>query len=513
MNISSLKELFEQCYPHENSSDFITIIKRIKKKYPITLLKGPILLTYPNSVKNLSNLTKLLTQDSLHSYFKSVHILPMFESNADGGFAASSYRDIDVSFGTWKDIKEISKTYEIMIDAIFNHTSDEHIWFQKFQKEEKYYKKFYITYDEKFDYTSIVRPRTTPLFTTIKNKKVLTTFSPNQVDLNLKEVKVFYELLHIIEYYISQSISGIRLDAIPYIIKKSHTSCSNLKETYEFTKLLIGCIKYLNNTISIVTEANFSDKENFAYLSKSNSDYIYQFSFSHLLFYCMYHRDFSYFVKWFNKTKKVHKQSLFYISNHDGYALSGIKRILKEEEFNTYISLLKQKKIKINYRQNQKTNVEEPYEVNSTFYSYLKDLDGSYVREKYLLMLHILTQMSGEILFYYLDLIGEENDVESYKKTKENRILHRKKFTLEEYENKLETSEFFPHIQNYLKDRELTQNIDIGVFFSKPFLKIIKSNSEKKFVTYYNISNEKQEIKKEKIILEPFAFISIKKKL
>ena len=119
MNISSLKELFEQCYPHENSSDFITIIKRIKKKYPITLLKGPILLTYPNSVTNLPNLTKLLAQDSLHSYFKSVHILPMFESNADGGFAASSYRDIDASFGTWKDIKDLSKTYEIMIDAIF----------------------------------------------------------------------------------------------------------------------------------------------------------------------------------------------------------------------------------------------------------------------------------------------------------------------------------------------------------------------------------------------------------
>lgn len=513
MNISSLKELFEQCYPHENVSEFISIIKRIKGKHSIKLLKGPILLTYPNSVKNLSNLTKLLAQESLHSYFKSVHILPMFKSNADGGFAASSYKEIDTSFGSWENIKELSKTYEIMIDAIFNHTSNEHTWFQKFQKEEKYYKKFYITYDEKFDYTSIVRPRTTPLFTTIKNKKVLTTFSPNQVDLNLNEVRVFYELLYVIEYYIKHSISALRLDAIPYIIKKSHTSCSNLKETYEFTKLLIGSIKYLNNTISIVTEANFSDKENFAYLSRSNSDYIYQFSFSHLLFYCMYHRDFSYFVKWFNKTKKVHKQSLFYISNHDGYALSGIKRILKEEEFDTYISLLKQKNIKINYRQNQKTNIEEPYEVNSTFYSYLKDLDGNFVREKYLLMLHILTQMSGEILFYYLDLIGEENDVESYKKTKENRVLHRRKFSPEEYEYKLETSEFFSHIQNYLKDRELTQNMDVAISFSKPFLKIIKNSSKKQYITYYNISNKKQEIKKKSIILEPFTFVTIEKNI
>lgn len=508
---TKIQKLFELFYSKEDFTKLKTTLEKVNLS-PLPL-RGPILLIYPDSVKNLSSLSKLLDNKNISNYFKSIHILPFFKSNADGGFAASSYVDIDKKFGSWEDIQSISKKYAIIIDAIFNHTSNEHSWFKKFLKNEKYYQNFYITYQKDFDYTQIVRPRTSPLFTKIENKKVLTTFSKNQIDINIREVNLFYEFIKILIFYSQHSISGIRLDAIPYIVKKNHTSCANLKETYDFTKLLIESIKYINTSTSVITEANFSDNENFAYLTKANSDYIYQFSFSHLLFYCLYKEDFFYFVSWFRKTRKYHKKSLFYISNHDGYALSGIKRILKQEEFDEYISLLKQKKININYRQNQKTKNKEPYEVNTTFYSYLESLDKENVTNKFLLMTHILTQMNGEILLYYLDLIGEKNDFETYKKTKQNRSLHRKKFTLNQYQKKLEKSEIFSKIQEYLKQRTKTKTMDINVFFKKPFFIIVKYNSKKKITTYYNISNQKRTVPKENISLDPFSFISIIKKI
>jgi sucrose phosphorylase len=509
--IGQLKKLFEDFYPHENFTVLKSKLQKIQKKSGT--IKDPILLTYPDSVENLYHLNFLLSGKNILNYFNSVHILPMFESNADGGFAASSYVKINANFGSWSDLQEISKKYSLIIDAIFNHTSDEHIWFKKFLETDPHYKKFYIEYNTKFDYSQIIRPRTSSLFTKIKNKKVLTTFSSKQIDLNIQDVNVFYELIDVLSFYINNNISGLRLDAIPYIIKKTHTSCANLDDTYKFTKLLIQSINYMNTKISVICEANFSDKENFNYLKKSNADYIYQFSFSHLLFYCLYYNDFSYFVSWFKKTKSVHKQSLFYISNHDGYALSGIRRILNEKEFQDYISLLKNNKFKINYRQNQQTNIKEPYEVNTTFYSYLKQLDVEFVYERYILLLHILCQMEGKILLYYLDLVGEENDIEAYKKTKENRSLHRKKYSLEEYNKRLQKSKIYEKIQEFLKERKKTKSMETKISFKNPLLIIKKLNSKKYIISYYNISNKIQKIEKEQIQLKPYEFISITKNI
>ena len=65
-----------------------------------------------------------------------LHMMPLFrspEANSDGGYAVSSYREVDPRLGTMEELTSLC--FELraagispVIDFIFNHTSDEHAW-------------------------------------------------------------------------------------------------------------------------------------------------------------------------------------------------------------------------------------------------------------------------------------------------------------------------------------------------------------------------------------------------
>ena len=54
--------------------------------------------------------------------------------NADFGYDQSNYCDIDPSFGTLDDFKTFiakahARSMKVLMDGVFNHTSDKHSWF------------------------------------------------------------------------------------------------------------------------------------------------------------------------------------------------------------------------------------------------------------------------------------------------------------------------------------------------------------------------------------------------
>src|SRR5512133_2912052 len=94
------------------------------------------LITYPDSLGgNLSTLERLL-QDPLAGIFEGgIHILPPFPSSGDRGFAPLTYLDIEPSFGTWDDIRNIGQNFDVLLDLMVNHISKQSIWFQDFLKK------------------------------------------------------------------------------------------------------------------------------------------------------------------------------------------------------------------------------------------------------------------------------------------------------------------------------------------------------------------------------------------
>ena len=65
-----------------------------------------------------------------------LHLMPLFkcpEGKSDGGYAVSSYCDVNPALGTIDDLRDVIATLHeagisAVVDFIFNHTSNEHEW-------------------------------------------------------------------------------------------------------------------------------------------------------------------------------------------------------------------------------------------------------------------------------------------------------------------------------------------------------------------------------------------------
>ena len=80
-----------------------------------------------------------------------LHLMPLFkcpEGKSDGGYAVSSYRDVNPALGTIDDLRDvIAALHEAgisaVVDFIFNHTSNEHEWAKGCAAGDPLYDNFY----------------------------------------------------------------------------------------------------------------------------------------------------------------------------------------------------------------------------------------------------------------------------------------------------------------------------------------------------------------------------------
>lgn len=91
------------------------------------------LITYADRLGDgtLSSMTDIL-RTRFDGVYDGVHILPFFTpfDGADAGFDPIDHTKVDERLGSWDDVAELSKTHNIMVDAIVNHMSWESKQFQ-----------------------------------------------------------------------------------------------------------------------------------------------------------------------------------------------------------------------------------------------------------------------------------------------------------------------------------------------------------------------------------------------
>lgn len=86
------------------------------------------------------------------SYFEELgltylHLMPLFlapEGNSDGGYAVSDYREVNPKLGTMDDLARLAEDLRahgisLVLDFVFNHTSDEHPWARRAQAGDEEY--------------------------------------------------------------------------------------------------------------------------------------------------------------------------------------------------------------------------------------------------------------------------------------------------------------------------------------------------------------------------------------
>ncbi len=153
----------------------------------------------------------------------AIWITPFFLSPmVDNGYDVQDYTKINPMFGNMKDFKRLIKiakqhSIKIVIDIVPNHTSDQHIWYQKALQGKKKYQDYYYFLDAPIKEKQSVFGG--DAWTKVNDKYVLHTFAPNQMDLNWTNPQVRKEFRKIINFWIKKGVAGVRFDVIDDIAK------------------------------------------------------------------------------------------------------------------------------------------------------------------------------------------------------------------------------------------------------------------------------------------------------
>ena len=155
---------------------------------------------------------------------EAIWLSPFFRSPMkDFGYDVSDYRDVDPIFGTLEDFQELIKKahaldLKIMIDQVWSHSSDQHIWFKESRRSRDNDKAdWYIWADPKADGTA---PNNWlsyfggPAWTwdSRREQYYLHHFLKEQPALNLRNPDVRQEIKNIAAYWLDMGVDGFRLD-------------------------------------------------------------------------------------------------------------------------------------------------------------------------------------------------------------------------------------------------------------------------------------------------------------
>ena len=214
-----------------------------------------------------------------------LHLMPLFkcpEGDNDGGYAVSSYREVNPSLGTMTELSELATELRqhgisLVLDFVFNHTSDEHEWAKRALSGEEEYLDYYWMYPNRempdaFEKTiDSVFPDEHPGTFTYRNRIrrwVWTTFCNYQWDLNYSNPVVFARMAEEMLFLANIGVEILRLDAVAFIWKRLGTSCQNLPEAHLLIQAFNTLVKIAAPAMAFKSEAIVHPDEVTRYIGK-----------------------------------------------------------------------------------------------------------------------------------------------------------------------------------------------------------------------------------------------------
>jgi len=178
-----------------------------------------------------------------------LHLMPLFktpEGDNDGGYAVSSYREVNPELGTMEDLEQLTaelrhRGISLCLDFVFNHTSDEHEWAQRALDGDPEYQDYYRMFSDRSMPDAYERsiaavfPDEHPGCFTYRNrirKWVWTSFYNFQWDLNYENPVVFNSMMEEMLFLANRGVEVLRLDAVAFCWKRLGTGCQNLPEAH-----------------------------------------------------------------------------------------------------------------------------------------------------------------------------------------------------------------------------------------------------------------------------------------
>jgi glycosidase len=422
-----------------------------KKHYRFTE-KDVVLITYGDSFlrsgeKPLRTLTRFLERH-LKGIVSTVHILPFFPYSSDDGFSVIDYRSVDQDLGDWKDIDDMGIHFKLMFDAVINHISKKSEPFSGFLRGEDTFSDFFIVPDERFDLSRVFRPRALPLLTEFEtakgNKKVWTTFSADQIDLNYKNPEVLLYIIDALLFYVSHGASVIRMDAIAYLWKESGTSCLHLPQTHMVVKLFRDILDYAAPHVKIITETNVPHEENISYFGtgKDEAHMVYNFALPPLSTHALIKGDAKSLSHWACTLDTAGENTCFYnfTASHDGVGMLPATGLISQKRIDDLAECALRRGGRLGYRSNP-DGTKTVYELNISLFDLLSDPFSkeplTLKVDRFVASQGIALSLKGVPAIYYHSLVGSRNYTEGVEKTRMNRTINREKLSCDELEQEL----------------------------------------------------------------------------
>lgn len=214
-----------------------------------------------------------------------LHLMPLYlapKGDSDGGYAVSDYRQVDPKLGSTKDLKALSTALKkadinLVLDFVFNHTSDENEWAIKAQNGDEEYQDYYFLFDDREaanEYDRTLREifpsvrRGCFTFREDMQKWVWTTFNSFQWDLNYQNPAVFRAMTQEMLYLANLGCDVLRLDALAFVWKEKGTQCENLPKAHLLIQAFNVCTEIVCPGLVFKSEAIVHPDEVVKYIDK-----------------------------------------------------------------------------------------------------------------------------------------------------------------------------------------------------------------------------------------------------
>ena len=213
----------------------------------------------------------------------AIWLLPFYPSPLkDDGYDISDYTGVHPTYGTLRDFKDFVREahyrgLRVITELVLNHTSDKHVWFQRARRAVpgSQGRDFYVwsnTWDKYKEARIIFKDFESSNWTwdPVAGAYFWHRFYSHQPDLNFDNPVVRQAIVKLIDFWLSMGVSGLRLDAVPYLYEREGTNCENLPETHTFLKALRSHVEDRFSNRMLLAEANQWSEDAIAYFGDND---------------------------------------------------------------------------------------------------------------------------------------------------------------------------------------------------------------------------------------------------
>ena len=399
--------------------------------------RGPQLIAYADRLGGDLEKLGAVLQHRFDDVFDGVHVLPFFSpfDGADAGFDPKDHASVDPRLGNWNDVMRLAQGRRVMADLIVNHMSAHSEQFQAFvaDGDSAASAPMFLTLSSIYpdgatedELAQIYRPRPglpfTPMVIGGRRRLVWTTFTPEQVDLDVRSAEFWDYLTFVIDTLLGAGITMIRLDAVGYTGKARGTSCFMTTESAELVERISTYVHAGGGEVLLEIHGHHQLQIDIA----RTVDYVYDFALPPLLLHALHTGNPEALHSW---SQIRPRNAINVLDTHDGIGIidvgpsndATLPGLLTEDQLNDLVE-----SIHVNSQGSSRlatgaaaSNLDL-YQVNCTYFDALgQDPEALLLARLVQLLLPGIPQV------YYVGLLAGTNDVDRLQATGVGRDINR----------------------------------------------------------------------------------------